>query len=84
MSSTVRVRINSKGARELLTSPGVQALLDRKAQQIADAAGTGFEVRRRDKRIRRYSVQIRTSTHESILRQADDNVLIKALDAGRA
>ena len=84
MSSTVRVRINSKGARELLTSPGVQALLDRKAQQIADAAGTGLEVRRRDKRIRRYSVQIRTSTHESIVRQADDNVLIKALDAGRA
>lgn len=79
----VRVRIKAKGARQLLTSKAVQAYLNEKAERIAAAAGEGFEVRERPERIRRYGVQVRTSSMASREAQAYDNALTRALDAGR-
>ena len=72
--SKVKVVMNPAGVRALLNAPGVVADLD---------ARPGFFVRRRDKRINRYASQVRTADDEGRKAQADGNVLMKALDAGR-
>ena len=79
----VRVKINPRGARALLTSDAVAAHLDARAERIAAAAGEGFAVRKRPDRVRRYAVQVRTSDEEGRTRQAESNILTTALDAGR-
>ncbi len=79
----VRVKINPRGARALLTSDAVAAHLDARAERIAAAAGEGFAVRQRPDRVRRYAVQVRTSDEEGRTRQAESNILTTALDAGR-
>ena len=78
--SKVKVVMNPAGVRALLNAPGVVA--DR-AERIRAAAGPGFFVRRRDKRINRYSSQVRTADDEGRRAQAESNALMKALDAGR-
>ena len=81
--SKVKVVMNPAGVRALLNAPGVVADLDARAERIRAAAGPGFFVRRRDKRINRYASQVRTADDEGRKAQADGNVLMKALDAGR-
>ena len=81
--SKVKVVMNPAGVRALLNAPGVVADLDARAERIRAAAGPGFFVRRRDKRINRYASQVRTADDEGRRAQADGNVLMKALDAGR-
>ena len=81
--SKVKVVMTPAGVRALLSAPGVVADLDARAERIRAAAGPGFFVRRRDKRINRYASQVRTADDEGRQAQADGNVLMKALDAGR-
>lgn len=82
--ATVRVKINSKGARALLRSEKVRANLDRRARRIAEAAGgePDFEY---ESRIgsNRARASVRTATHEGRKAEAERRALTRALDAGR-
>lgn len=81
--SGVRVKINQRGARKLLTSKGIQDDLDARAQRIQAAAGEGFMTRQRHRRKVRYGAQVRTETEAGRRAQAEGNVLTIALNAGR-
>lgn|GEM_PF-1001506 len=83
MGATVRVRVSSSGARRLLTSAAVQKELNARAARIAAAAGAGFTVRERPQRRERYGVQVRTDDETGRRAQAEGNVLLVALGAGR-
>ena len=62
----VRVKINPRGARALLTSDAVAAHLDARAERIAAAAGEGFAVRQRPDRVRRVRDQLQLSSHHRL------------------
>ncbi|QHO91924.1 hypothetical protein CWT12_12255 [Actinomyces sp. 432] len=83
MSDGVKVVMSGPGVRAVLNHPKVQAIIDERAARIAQAAGPGFHTRRRPQRVNRYGAQVRTSDPVGRRRQADDNVLIKAVGAGR-
>ena len=80
---STKIKMNPKGIRAVLTHPAVVAMIDKRGQAIADAAGDGFAPIRRTKRVNRYGVTIRTVTDKGRERQADGNVLIPAIEAGR-
>lgn len=75
------VKINSRGALQLLNSAPIVEDITRRAEQIAAAAGEGFEaeVVHTD----RAHANIRATTFEAAARNAKHNTLIKALGAGR-
>lgn len=78
----VRIELNRRGVKELLRSAEIQTDLDRRAEQIAAAAGPGHEVQARPSRTRARSV-VRTATTEARLAEATDRSLTRAIDAGR-
>jgi hypothetical protein len=82
--ATVRVKMNSASARAILRSPRVQADLERRARQIAEAAGgePDFEVESRVG-ANRVRTSVRTATHEGRTAEAEDRALTQAIDAGR-
>lgn len=85
----VDVRINSAGARELLSSPAVRDLLDEKAQAMADAACAlapspdGHDSPPFDHETRmgedRWIATVYTKTKHGMNAQAKRNALTKAL-----
>lgn len=77
------VRMNPKGVRAVLNHPAVVADIDRRGARMAAAAGEGVEARKRHRRVNRYGNTIRTVSETGRKRQADGNVLIKAIEAGR-
>ena len=79
----MKVVMNKAGVQAVLNHPAVVALVNERANRIAAAAGEGFRVRERPKRVNRYGAQVRTATEEGRRRQAEGNVLTSALDAGR-
>lgn len=81
--SRVRVVLNRRGARELLTSDGgVVSDLRRRARAVAAQAGDGHEVREwRGQNRTRFSVT--TVTTEARRAEATDRNLTRALDAAR-
>lgn len=79
----VKVKLVSKGVRALLTAPGVQADLDRRARRIANAAGEGFEVARRSQKGPRARAVVVTATREAMMAEANYRALTRAIDAGR-
>lgn len=77
------VVMNPAGIRAVLTHPAVTALIDERAGRIRAAAGDGFRVKSRPQRVQRYGAQVRTADETGRRAQADNNALIKAVDAGR-
>lgn len=82
----VRVVMNSRGARALLNSEEVQALLLEKAEAIRVEAesqsGAVFDADVQAGRNRAHAM-VKTTDFESRLAQARSNVLLKSIDAGR-
>lgn len=79
---SVRIKLNSQGAREILSSGSVSDDLTSRAQSIAAAAGPGMEVtttRNRDRAV----VFVKTATTEARRAEAEDRALTRAIDAGR-
>lgn len=78
----VRVRMNSKGARQLLRSVEVQRDLRERTRRIAARAGEGMysEVETGPNRARG---EVRTGTRSARKREASSKSLTSALDAGR-
>lgn len=78
----VRVKLKISGIRKVLKSPEVTAEVARRVKRGAAAAGPGIEgVVKPHKYTSRGFVQ--TVDDEGRKRQADDQVLIRALDAMR-
>lgn len=79
----VKLKFNNKAFREIRTSQGVRDDLRRRAEAIADAAGEGVEVLTEQEPRERAHFVIGPVTPEATRRVAEDNTLIRALDAGR-
>ncbi|WP_208739639.1 hypothetical protein [Arthrobacter agilis] len=78
----MKIKHNSKGYRELLRS---QAMLDdvkARADRIAAAAGPGFEAISMIGK-NRARASVRTTDIPSIVRNSRDQILLRALEAGR-
>lgn len=78
----VKIVVNRKGVRELLRSPEVQRDLERRADQIASAAGPGHIVDS-ERGPNRARASVRTDTIEAMVDEAEHRTLTRALDAGR-
>lgn len=78
----LRIELNRQGMRELLRSPEVLRDLERRAHNIADAAGPGHEVDSERGR-NRARASVRTETIEAMVAEATERRLTGAFDAGR-
>jgi hypothetical protein len=78
----VRVVLNRRNIRALLKSEAVRADLERRAENIAAAAGPGHIVDSQIGRNRARAAVI-TSTAEAMRAEATDRNLTRAIDAGR-
>lgn len=79
-----RVDWNMKGFRELRTDPGVLKDMQDRAARIAAAAGPGYETDSGITRGRgRARASVRTGTSEAAVDNAQNNTLLRSLDAGR-
>lgn len=78
----VRVKLNSRGVRDLLTSAEVLAMLVGRAERIAATAGEGMEV---DSEVghERARASVRTATPDAVEAEATTRALTRAIDAGR-
>ena len=82
----MRVKLNYKGFVALRNSPEVVSDLTSRAQRIAQTAGDGFvvtEPRYNHSISGRASVRVVTGDAEAMVAQTRDNVLDRAMDAGR-
>jgi len=77
-----RVELNSKGVRQLLRSPEVQADLARRAAAIARTAGPGFESDA-DTSATRSRAWVWPDTREAREAESERAALTSAIDAGR-
>lgn len=77
-----RIKLKNKGFRELRKHPNVKADLMRRAQKVADAAGDGFEASESPGK-NRARATVGTRSYSARRRQAKDNVLQRALSAGK-
>lgn len=77
-----RIVLNRKGVRQLLRSPEVLADLDRRAKQIAAAAGSGMEPSAMVGKGRARASVI-TATSGAREAEATRRALTRAIDAGR-
>lgn len=77
-----RIKWNIAGFRALNNERGVMADLIRRAERVAAAAGPGVVVTPRSGK-RRARVTVSTGTPEAVRRNAREQTLIRALDAGR-
>lgn len=78
----VRIVLNRRGVRELLRSPEIQSDLERRAGNIAQAAGPGHEV---DSEVgpNRARAAVITDTVQAMISEAANRSLTRAIDAGR-
>lgn len=76
-------QLNHDGVAELLKSPGVQRELERRAQQIANAAGPGMMVRTEIGETRARA-SVFTATIGARIAESAHRDLTRAIDAGRA
>lgn len=77
-----RIKLNNSGFRALRTSPGVKRDLMKRAQRVAEAAGDGFEAHESPSS-NRARATVGTRTVKARRKQSKDNVLQRALSAGR-
>lgn len=80
---TTRLSFNSRGFRALLTNPAVQRDLEARAQRVASAAGEGYEALPLQPPRRRAHVIVAPVTGDADRDNAENNTLLRALDAGR-
>lgn len=83
MANKVRVKWHIKNWRALRNSAEVRGDLDQRASRIAHAAGDGFTRRQAKVGKNRARASVGTNSWESMKRQSEDNVLQRALNAGR-
>lgn len=87
MGKKMRVKWHLRNWTALRNSPEVRADLDERASRVAHAAGKGFTRRQAQPGSKgprpRARASVGTNSWASMKRQAEDNVLQKALDAGR-
>lgn len=87
MGKKVRVKWFPKNWAALRNSPEIRAELDRRASKIADAAGDGFTRRQAQPgtkgRMRRARASVGANTIAARRRQSEENVLQRAINAGR-
>lgn len=74
----VTFKKNSQGFKDLLTSPGAQAVLRDKARQIAAAAGDDFGIVH-ESTGQRQRVYVSATTRKAQRRQENDHALERAL-----
>lgn len=77
-----RIVLNRRNIRDLLRSESVRADLERRAENIARAAGPGHKVDSQVGRNRARAAVITTSA-EAMAAEARDRNLTRAIDAGR-
>lgn len=77
---TVRVVVKSSGAKALLRSSEVAAMLGERASSIAADAGDGFESES-EIGANRARAAVWTASMRAIRRNARDNVLLRALSS---
>lgn len=75
------VKLNLRGINRLMTSPGVRRMLRERAEQMAAAAGEGFEAVSRPHpwTAREY---VQTADAAGRRRQADEHVLERVVSGG--
>lgn len=73
---------NSKAAAEILKSPAVLAATRSPADRVAAAAGPGFEASSMIG-LNRARASVRADTFSARVRNSRQNILIRALEAGR-
>lgn len=78
----VVIKLNRSGMRQLLRSPEIQADMERRARQIAGAAGEGMAVES-EVGPNRARAEVRTDTFEARRAEATDRRLSNSVDAGR-
>lgn len=90
MATRVRIKLNRSGIAALLKSAEVEADLSRRAENIRDALpkddGAEYEATSwtgQDRTGGRAMAMVKTSNYEARRQNAEDNTLIRALDAGR-
>lgn len=74
----IRVKMNSRGAVELMNSAETQALLLEHAQRAAGRAGPGFVADVQPGRTRAHAM-VKSTDYQSMRAQAKDNALLKAI-----
>lgn len=80
--SVVKIKLNRKGIRALMRGPEAVADLRRRSDNIAEAAGEGFESEAKPLRTRAHAT-VWAGTPEAKEAEADTRALTKAIDAGR-
>lgn len=82
MPTSVRIQLNKKGIARLAHSPEMQGILNGIAEDIAAAAGEGFEAKPGRRSDRARAVVIAT-TRKARRAEEKDRVLTRAIQAGR-
>lgn len=86
MAQKARIKINSQGARAILSGAEVRADIEARTARVARAAGDGFEssveVVGGSNKLGRVMGRVRTANAKGRVRQARSNVLQKSLGAG--
>ena len=77
-----KIKFNSKAIAALLKDPAVVADLKRRAEAIAAAAGEGYDAVSSEPR-RRARAAVVTATDAAREDNAENNTLLRALQAGR-
>ncbi len=77
-----KLKFKRNWARDLMRSPGVLADLERRAANVAAAAGPGHEVRSEVGKIRPRAAVV-TARVQAIRAEAESKNLTSALDAGK-
>lgn len=78
----VDIKLSDAGMRALLRSGGVQGDVTRRAQNVAAAAGTGYEARSTPRRTRARAEAV-TATYAARRAEAKTSRLLAALSAAR-
>lgn len=74
----IKVKLNGAGVRELLKSPEMQTVLETKATQIVQSAGSGYEIDRYTG-VNRVNVGIYPATKAARSDNYRNNTLLKAV-----
>lgn len=82
-NSTVRVVFRPAAFRELRTSAAAVAEVASRAESVAASAGDGFEVLPMQAARNRAHAVVAPTTFEAAKRNAEENTLLRSLDAGR-
>lgn len=78
----LHLKMDNKGARQILQSEAVRADLEARAQRIAAAAGPGFEADATVGRTRALA-RVQATTDAAREAEATSRALTRAIDAGR-